>query len=190
MSLRIITLASVFALFGACSSTIDLTPLAAELVDVELFMSRGSLTRSDFETYKLQDDSLFVEYGPIVGGRFKPSSQDFITLTEELQAQLAASARESIELHTSREWMLDEPGRANSFADPGQYFLTVTLEDGSKHTLRTSLDTVSEPSSALTRQLRDFAIALRASAPEAPCGNREFYGIPVKDKGIHKPRLS
>jgi len=190
MTRSVLLIASLCFLCSACSPRAEIQPLPAQIADIELFMSRGSLSKMEFETYKLQGDSLFVECGPVVGGRFQANQQEFIALGQEGSDALFESARSAIELYNSRDWLLDEPGRSNSFFDPGQFYLTAALKDGTNITLKTSLDTISEPKSRLTSELRELAIMLRGSIGSPPCSNRSFYGLPTQQRRIQPTRIS
>ena len=175
---------------SACSTTSPVTPLSSDIDNLELFLSRSSMTKVEFETYKLENDSLYVECGPIVGGRFKATEQNLILVDSSAVEQVFSSAEQAIALYSSRDWNLDEAGKSNTFFDPGQFYLKATLEDGTRVNLETSLDTVSEPKSKLTRKLKELSIKVRAASKTTPCSNRSFYGIPVKESNLQPTRLS
>lgn len=140
---------------------------------IELYLSRSNLSSTEFEQYKLSAGKLFIECGKIVAGRATPETQAL----EDASADLLEAAKSAAAEITANDAAgLEKPGDNSGLADPGLVRLTLAFDDGIE-TIRTSLDSVTEPDSSIEREIHSLAVVLRGAASESPCGNTEFYGL-------------
>lgn len=149
-------------------------------------MSRGSLTGTDFEQFKLlEGGQLFVECGVAKGGRFIPSYQTLDTLSPNNRASVEEQISVLLSTSTYRNNAFDSPGKSNSLFDPGKFELSFRMaERGERKAIdiKTSLDAVSDPTDKAEQALLKIAKLFRegVSTTDALCKNRDFYGIPGK----------
>lgn len=155
-----------------------------EVRELTLFMSRSALSGTDFEQYKLIDDTtLFVECGKVKGGRFLPHIQKLYpmetsashTLTETLNALMASK--------TYQRSRFEAAGTNESVFSPGKFVLTFRATNGQEEVtgdITTSLDGVVESKKSGERALFQLATKLRKSysSSEPTCSEEAFYGIP------------
>ncbi|MBX7145227.1 MAG: hypothetical protein K1X79_12300 [Oligoflexia bacterium] len=146
-----------------------------ELRSLELFLSRAHLTGTDFEQYKFDSGTLFSECGSIKRGRFMPEDHSLTELKENLASELAALVQPlAVEKNAAKD--LAQSGDNSWLADPGQFQLKVVTSQGESQ-WKTSLDSISSPTSALEHKLQKLATALRSAASDPHCGNKSFYGV-------------
>jgi hypothetical protein len=77
---------------------------------------------------------------------------------------------------------LAEPGDLKGFADAGKVVLNLQTKDGKSAQLNTALNEVSDPLTALERNILKLSTMLRAAVKEARgdetlCGNESFFGV-------------
>ena len=172
------------AVCPACSLIRGNSPLEMpadfKLDSLDLYVSRASLGRVEFEQYKLAGRVFFHECGEIKNGRHFAREQEAETLAEENRTavlQAAWKVRRDLE-ENSRDF--DPPGENASPFDPGKFLLRFEAGGGQSE-VKTSLDSITLPDDPNHQQLSELALAIRRSAGQAPCGNRQFYGLgPVK----------
>ncbi len=172
-------LSLLFVLFGCSSATIDGVPehiSPTEVRSVELFLSRSSMNKTEFEQLKLTAGNLFAECGQIRAGRFYSESQGLEPLEVSDEQTIKVKATELLALIRENDPQLDGPGNNDSFFDPGQFYLTIN-GDKSQTSIKTSLDSISEPTTESEKTLHDLATTLRSIAGSSLCSNRTFYGI-------------
>jgi hypothetical protein len=141
---------------------------------IELVMSRAHMNDTEFEQYKLEGSTLFGECGSIRRGRFMPQAHQ----VKEISATELAAVHHLVEgvepdLGSSS---LDNPGDNSWMADPGQFILSVRAKSAEQK-IKTSLDSVSTPTTKRERALNQLATQLRSLTGEALCGNKSFYGL-------------
>lgn len=165
------------SLLSACSSApapqADKQSLP-QINSLELFLSRAHLAGTEFEQYKLDSGTLFSECGDIRRGRFMPlehavmdvQSDTLSELNQLAQPLATESARQDLSAAGDNSWL----------ADPGQFQLRLTTSSGI-FTWKTSLDSISSPTSAAEHKLMKLASALRLVSESTHCGNKSFFGL-------------
>jgi len=166
-------------LFGAgCSTTPAAAPAEVPLETIELFMSRSTLTETEFEQYKLSGSRLYHECGEIRRGRFVAEEQEVTSVEAAALGHVKRASAELRQMMAAKQWLLDEPGRSTDLIDPGQLYLTLTFT-GEPIKVKTSLDSISAAGKSAERKIKEIAELLRAQGG-VRCGNRSFYGIGTK----------
>ena len=175
----ILSLTSCSYLFGTESgANPDGTPLTAPAPkSIELFLSRTSMTSTDFEQYKLSYNSVYFECGEIRRGRYLPRHQEFIDVASDLQQEIFSAANTTLDDRARNELALDPPGKNKNLADPGVFTLTIVPSSGETVILSTSLDSVTNRGRELERDMEKLARLLRKSAGNNVCGSPSFYGL-------------
>lgn len=181
------------ALFIPLTSCSLSTPKAEGNVQVQelsLFMSRKSLSGTEFEQYKLgAGGDLFVECGKILGGRYIPTFQKMSALSPESQKQVNQALSIAVSTEKYKKGAFDKPGANSSFFDPGKFELSfagsvapATELQTLSGEVKTSLDSITEPSSVTEKELLKLAAAIRTGVNfyDPICNHREFYGVPGK----------
>ncbi|MCB0353280.1 MAG: hypothetical protein KDD64_07145 [Bdellovibrionales bacterium] len=172
-------------LAGCSSSISDTGSEQAEIRPVdslELYISRKSLTKTEFEQFKFADGQIYGECGTIVGGRYYPTLQDIRPSSSDSARAIASASDSVLDMAAAEDFHLDSPGKNTSLFDPGQFLLSLQ-RDGEAIRIETSLDSVSEPTSPLQRRLMVLAQVVRQTTRDALheatlCGNTDFYGLP------------
>lgn len=166
-------------MFGCSSATIEGVPneiTPSEVQSVELFLSRSAMNKTEFEQLKLTSGNLFAECGLIRAGRFYAQSQGLEPLESNDENLIKEKATHLLSLLRENKPQLDGPGNNDSMFDPGQFFLTIEGKN-SQTSIKTSLDSISEPTTQSEKTLHDLATTLRGVAGSSLCSNRTFYGI-------------
>ena len=183
---------SVLLTLSACS-VMDETSHSKESVmrepitavrELTLFMSRTALSGTDFEQYKLIDETtLFVECGKVKGGRFLPHIQKLYPMETSASHTLSESLNALIGSKTYQRNHFDAAGTNESVFSPGKFVLTFRATNGQEEVtgdITTSLDGVVESKKSGERALFELATKLRKSysSSEPTCSENAFYGIP------------
>lgn len=163
---------------AACSGSAPVSPTKEigvnKIYGVELFMSRAHLNDTEFEQYKLGDNTLFSECGSIRRGRFLPQNHEITRLSPE-QLKSIHSLAGSIQTNPSKN-QFETPGDNSWLADPGQFTLQIESENGMQK-INASLDSISSASTTRERELQAIASQMRQIAGGSPCGNNNFFGL-------------
>ncbi|MCB0320228.1 MAG: hypothetical protein KDD60_04825 [Bdellovibrionales bacterium] len=146
-------------------------------------MRRSSLNGTDFEHFKLLGpDSLYVECGKIKGGRYFVAYTQALPISTDALRAISQPVQLLLENGGLSSDHFEEPGKKFSLFDPGEFALTLKTPSQSAE-VTTSLDTVSEPETRTTRDLKSLATTLRRVVVEAAgntdpiCHLRDFYQI-------------
>jgi len=182
--LQTLLLCASFLVLSGCSYISEIVSDTESTTDslpaprtIELFLSRASLTSTDFEQYKLSNSSVYFECGEIRRGRFLPRQQEFIEVAPELQNEIFAAANTTLDHRTKNKYELDPPGKNKNLADPGIFTLTIVPASGEPVLLPTSLDSITERGRELERNMERLAKLMRKSAGNNVCGSPSFYGL-------------
>lgn len=182
--------AAILVVLGAIGCASISTPPATYGApgEIELFLARGSSEGRSYESYLLRDHSLLIECGDIQFGRQIPQFQDVAVISDQQADSISALTSDLGHELERHNWMLDSPGDADGFFDPGQFFLSLrNFPKRGDLELKTSLDSVSQPAKGITRDLKKFAQSVRALPSSPPCSNRNFFGI-ESDPVLRGPR--
>ena len=163
-------------LSGCSTSTPQPPPPHSSVQASEVFLSRGSLTGTSFEQYKLTAGQLYYECGTMNRNRYAASEQDLLQLSPEAEGAIQDLARSFDTLFGQPPPRLDPPGNSNGVFDPGQASFVVSNGKETRE-IRTSLDTIANASSPLPGRLKRFVMALRGAVPKEPCGSSAFFGL-------------
>ncbi|MEZ4754235.1 MAG: hypothetical protein R3A13_08000 [Bdellovibrionota bacterium] len=139
-------------------------------------MSRSNLNSTEFEHFKYSASNLFIECGKINRGRYYPEQQEVIDTSPETDQLIQDLTLKVVNNLTKSKLALDKPGDNNNLFDPGVFTLSLS-SSGKLMEAKTSVDAVSDPDSAATRELKNMTTQLRQAAGSNLCGNIEFYGI-------------
>ncbi len=174
------------SLLGACSSSAPLaphniTPPSGRTPIIELFLSRSSMTMTEFEQYKLSSGHLYMECGEVRRGRFIAREQELTPVTNDALAPLHERIADLFASASRTDSTMETPGTNRSLLDPGIFLLSIELEGSGTKNFKTSLDSVANAEQLLTQSLRKLASLIRGLRSEIPCGNDSFYGIPRSD---------
>lgn len=145
---------------------------------IELYVSRSNMADTEFEQYKVSAGRLFAECGKIKAGRYVPIEQESDEVEADLAGQIGEAVQGVLSADAELEHPYDEPGSNRSMMDPGQLYLTLAFGEEVK-SIKTSLDSVSEPTGSRERKLLKLLRLMRGASGEPLCGNREFYGVPA-----------
>lgn len=173
------------ALLIGCSST-DPHPTITTLEanssrSIELYLSRASVSKSEFEQFKVTNEHIYVECGKIAGGRQSAQYQELSPLSQVDQNEIHDLTSTIVDFSNSHTLHLDQAGNSDIFYDPGQFILK--LEGPSnKILIKTSLDSIASASKTSEDNLKKLAIKLRESAKKASnsgnlCGNNKFFDL-------------
>ncbi len=136
-------------------------------------MSRASITQVDFEQFVVSGGTLFHECGRVSQGRQFPAAHGVVALAPETQQELTALATAARE-NAQEQW---QPAGSNKhLADPGVFTLSLQV-DGSRRTLRTSLDSIANGETLGRKRLRALAEAVRRASGGKLCDYTSFYGV-------------
>ncbi|MCI5065187.1 hypothetical protein MRY87_05650 [bacterium] len=183
----------VFCIVGCSSQAVDpgsSLPSSIEVTSLSLQMSRKSLSKTEFEQFRLMNTQgdLFLECGTISGGRFTPAFQKLDRLTTGGMEAVENTVETLLRSANFRNESFDDPGDNSSLFDPGRYILTFhyrNREDGTEEEvhIETSMRAISAPSNGGERALHEMAEGIRSGVSffEPICGNREFFGLRGKD---------
>lgn len=151
-----------------------------KLKSIDLYLSRASLTRTEFEQFKVSNNRLFIECGKVNGGKQAAEYQKFIDLDSSDLEEIKALSDTVVEFSRTHELMLDKPGSGSSMFDAGQFLLKIQLKDGTNE-LNTSLNSVTSGSKTALKNLLSLAQKIREIALEESdemlCTNRRFYEL-------------
>lgn len=167
-----------------CSSSSITPSQELEVSELTLFLTRRSLSGTDFEQYKLgAEGNLFVECGKISGGRFTPTFQKMDKLHSENRENLNNAISRMVNATNYKKKSFDNPGKNSSLFDPGKYKITFSATGTSSPVsgdVFTSLDSITEPTSPAEKELFNIATAIRTGVSfyDPICNNREFFGVP------------
>lgn len=142
---------------------------------LKVYLSRGSLTNTDFEQYAVTNATLYAECGTVIRGRFKPTDTAIGKLAEEQLLALGSLAVSLSPLFDPAGGALPPPGESVGVFDPGMVELTTA-----SGRVATSLDAVADIDDSRLRPLKALVEQLRALVPEPLCGNTDFYGLSRK----------
>lgn len=170
-----------FILFlSACSSLWSSSPqqtISPEKISgLEVFMSRSSLQKVEFEHFKISKDSMFIECGTIGQGRWYPRMQEVVRLDNDTQQNLSSLLGTVVGKLDSEDLSLEDPGDNKGFFDPGIYELQLKNREKPIH-LRTSQKSIAEPSREIERNLQKMSRILRKEYGDSLCGNGQFFGL-------------
>lgn len=115
-------------LAGCSSSISDTGSEQAEIRPVdslELYISRKSLTKTEFEQFKFADGQIYGECGTIVGGRYYPTLQDIRPSSSDSARAIASASDSVLDMAAAEDFHLDSPGKNTSLFDPGQFLLSL-----------------------------------------------------------------
>lgn len=165
---------------------------APHLENFDIFISRGSLTGTEFEHHIYANNSLIQECGTIDRGRFNILEQTVKRVSKKLisyqAGEIAQDLSSAIE-DSSSDW--EKPGKSNSLTDPGEINASFNIE-GSKHKISTNLDSITLKRVDKEKYLNRFIRAVRgiklkleenSNLPEEKkgliCGHQDFYGLGI-----------
>lgn len=153
------------------------TPEGLTSISYTLYVSRASLTNTEFEQYKLLPAGLFSECGTIHRGRSETRQQTIEKVDSEKLVKSRELALELFETLSSGDHApVDAPGANSGLADPGKYTLTVQV--GEKRVdLKTSFDFVERQQTSLSSHAHSLTQMIRSMPSKTLCGNQDFYGI-------------
>ena len=181
----VLTLSACSVMDEASHSDDPLVPEPiTEVRELTLFMSRSALSGTDFEQYKLIDDTtLFVECGKVKGGRFLPQIQKLYPLEASASETFTESLNALMASKTYQRNRFDAAGTNESIFSPGKFALTFRATNGRDEVtgdITTSVDGVVESKKSGERALFELATRLRKSysSSEPTCSEEAFYGIP------------
>ncbi len=164
--------------FGEPDAPPPLSPTTTPpaLNSIEIFLSRSELRKTDFEHFKIEGSSLFIECGEIHRGRNSPREQS-LTHIETASAEAIAHSTWELASEISKQHpQFDEPGKNSDLADPGQLFVNIDFE-GTALKVETSLDSISPATSTATALLLTLTEQTRSAAGGTLCGLEQFYGV-------------
>ena len=171
---------SLVTLLVGCVALEETPPSSPEelsSVSYNLYVSRSSLTNTEFEQYKLLPAGLFSECGTIHRGRPETRQQTIEKIDSDKLAKSRELALELFKTVSSPEHApADAPGANSGMADPGKYTLTVQVGDN-KVELKTSFDFVERQQTSIAAHAHAFTQMLRSLPSKTLCGNQDFYGI-------------
>lgn len=173
---RIVCSGALF--FSACATQ---TPPATESESfefLELYLSRGSLSTTEFEQYKISPGGIFIECGELKGGRAIPTSQEFKRYEEGTFSEIRKRAHEALTYLNTHTNSFEPPGKTSSLFDPGQFLLTISFGKEKKE-VRTSVNAVSQELDVPTSMIKKLTQAVRKTVNADVCGKASFYGIEV-----------
>ncbi len=167
------------ALLSGCAPATPPAPPSPPLKSLDLFMTRSSLTSTEFEQYSLSEDSLFGECGVVERGKFIAQTQKVAALSPEMSAALAEASCAVLRSIEGRKLSFDPPGTKPSPLDPGAFALKTGCGDTPVE-VKTSFDTVVNGETKQTEALGKLTRLVRLAAVEG-CGGRTFFGLtPLK----------
>ena len=169
-------------------STVQEAPLQpgqiSSIRELTLFMSRTSLSSTDFEQYKLlNDETLFVECGEKKGGRFFPTIQKLYAVNKAATNDVKDALAYLVSSKTYQQNRFESPEESDSIFSPGSFslrFSTESAQGAFTGNLTTTLDSLLDAKSAGEKALFRLAKSIRTSysSSEPHCGEESFYGIP------------
>ena len=147
---------------------------------VDLYVSRASLTRTEFEQYKITKQKFYYECGKINGSMPKPEVQNVKNLSLNDYSQISKLASDIVNFQNRHELNLDKEGKSTSMFDAGQFILTISA--GAKPVeIKTSLDSITSATKTSENYLKLIAKKIREIAlinsGSSLCGNRKFYEL-------------
>jgi len=155
-------------------------PADSRIKSVDLYISRATHSRTEFEQYKVSNQRIFNECGKVFGGRQQSELQNLSQLDEVNSKEINSMAAEIIAFNTEHELNLDEPGTSTSMFDPGQFILKIQRTSETT-VLKTSLDSVVGESKTSVELLKKLGKKLReialTNSNQALCGNRRFHEL-------------
>ncbi len=187
--IALIILSTLSLSIGSCSSS-DSTKLQGEKLaadskaalldnELELFMSRATLSGTKFEHFKLLGQKLFVECGDIKAGKQTTNSQDVLKIEPATAQEIALSAGSVFEVIDQHPFKFENPGSNKNLFDPGQFTLVVASGE-KQHKLQSSFDDVTNGDFKAERRIKKTAELLRGAAQDKLCGNKSFFTLGVR----------
>ena len=152
-----------------------------EHVTLDFYVSRATLTRTEFEQFKLNGEMLFSECGLVLGGRQSPQQNKLKRLSDEESASLLENINKVLEFSAKHNLNLDPPASSTSMFDAGQFILKISRDSGSEE-IKTTLDSVVSGSKTSLENLKKLARSIREAAMRSHeshtlCGNRRFHEL-------------
>jgi hypothetical protein len=191
MQKKILVLLAFLAFISGCGISVshklasDTNVKAADPNDqsiksIELYISRASLSRAEFEQYKISRNRIFNECGKVYGGRQTSEQQNLVKLDDKDLSEINELAGNILAFNKKHELNLDKPGTSTSMYDAGQFNLKIQQDSGTTE-IKTSLDSVTTASKTSEDNLAKLAKKLRQLAldnsNQSLCGNRRFYDL-------------
>jgi len=165
--------------FVGCAATQpgDSSPAQAINFDaVEIYLSRANLLGpAEFEQYKVFGEKLYSECGKVMRERHQAEIQNLDELPVARLESIQREANLVVHALAGSEVSFRKPGLNRNFFDPGQATLHF-LVGAEKHSIETSLDSISEPFSGTEQKVKRLIESVRGAA-QVMCGNKEFFGI-------------
>jgi len=175
--LRLLCLGLLLSGCATSHKTFSGTPGENSAVSYTLYVSRSSLTTTEFEQYKLLPSGLYSECGTIHRGRPETRQQTIEKIDADKVVKSGELARELFGVLSSLDHSsVDAPGTSSGLADPGKYTLTVQLGD-KKVDLTTSFDFVERQRSSISARAYILTQMIRSMPSRTLCGNQDFFGI-------------
>ena len=178
------TLILTTLIFTNCSSSplapTTITPV--EFTELSLFLSRKSLSKTEFEQFTLNNKKeLFVECGRIKGGRHLPIIQELGVISQNKYSEIQKSLTMAIQDKPLHSTTFESPGDNDSLFDPGKFIFNYSTKE-SKEEAKTSLDAIADADNKVELALLSLTSLIRKNSQtvagnEPLCGNHSFYGI-------------
>lgn len=166
-----------FALASCASPYFSGNPI--DIDSAEIFFSRSSLTKTEFEHYRLGKSDLFYECGEIHRGSFLEDEQELAPIDEERLRKISEGFGDIADYLAQNypTQILIREGNDSGFADPGRF--EISLQGSRTLELKGAFDPVADRQGLLEEKLFRVARLLRGIPEKPPCGNRDFFGIPA-----------
>ena len=163
---------------SACTTQLEdnIPSVTYDFDSIGLYLARGSLTKTDFEQYKVFSKNLFFECGEIKGGENIPAQQAPALLTPTQQKKIQGTATALCEVLENSNFTFAKQDPKHGIANSGQLILDLSV-NGKEYKIKTSVDSISNSKSLQEKKLRRLVEAIRGSTKTPPCGLKEFYGL-------------
>lgn len=194
--LTLLLLLSGCSLFEPRKAVVELPTDPGAVTEVELYLSRTTMTGTAYERYSVSGDEFFIECGEIRSEKLLPVVQEFEILSQPLRARAIERTRESVRILRHSPRTFSPPGKNSSLFDPGKLMLSLETPTETSR-IETSLDFIALPKNFSQETLRSLTvyfreIGTRYAPAEATgtfpahneqtrrtlCGRSDFFGVP------------
>jgi len=153
-------------------------PVAVE--EIDFYIARGQLLKSEYEHYTLTGDTLIAECGELKKAEgSRPEVTQIEKRTEKLSSLEVANLKTLLEkvseTHASNNYVYPPSESAYAMNAPGVSELTFVYQ-GKGNTVKTSFDELVDSETPSLSSARELLISLRSLSPKL-CGNLRFFGI-------------
>lgn len=172
----LIYLLTVLALGCSSSAREDVDRSGPPYRYVEIYMVRSSVTRAEFEHFKIVSSRLFFECGTISGGKPVADENRILPLALEQYQSIESSLASVEDYYREYNPRGAKEGSASDFADPGVFELTMENAAG-KIAFRSSFDSIVNEDGTFENDLNELVHQIRKLVGSAGCNNETFFGM-------------